>query len=51
MYAAEVLPRVLAEVGACRDEIAQGYLLDSLIQVRGGGTCVRDAEEVLLIAV
>ena len=33
IYASEVLPRVLAEVGACADEIAQGYLMDSLIQV------------------
>jgi hypothetical protein len=33
MYAVEVLPRVLAEVAACRDEIAQGYLLECLIQV------------------
>ena len=33
LYSAEVLPRLIAEITSCKDDLAQQHLFDSLIQV------------------
>jgi hypothetical protein len=34
LYSKDVLPRLVTEITACRDELAQQHLFDSLVQVR-----------------
>lgn len=35
LYRTAVLPRILEQVVNCKDDIAQPYLMDAVIQVRG----------------
>ena len=37
LYSSEVLPRLIAEISSCKDDLAQQHLFDSLIQVRWTG--------------
>jgi hypothetical protein len=39
MYSGLVLPRVLEQIVSCRDDIAQQYLMQCVIQVRGSSSC------------
>lgn len=34
-YKAHILPRILEQVVSCKDTIAQAYLMECIIQVRG----------------
>ena len=40
-YASDVLPRLVAEISSCKDDLAQQHLFDSLVQVCYCGVSLR----------